>query len=167
MNSLAIATGFANEISKISFPLRKFLAIGCWRQNLLAIANAMAGCTQRWCFGKHHGKPGRIYIPPPLSPFWPEGILREGGGVFWTPPPCGRNYFFRPPSCIRPPPLEGIKLGAPQPRKTIQNTKGFHPSRPQQTLEKQRKAAENTRNTKEYSLVRTHQGKTPRNGRSG
>ena len=38
--------GFANEIAKISSLLRKFLANGSLRQNLLAIANAMAWCTQ-------------------------------------------------------------------------------------------------------------------------
>ena len=38
--------GFANEIAKISFSLRKFLANGPLRQNLLAIANAMAWRTQ-------------------------------------------------------------------------------------------------------------------------
>ena len=45
-NSLANANGFANEMAKISFSLRKFLANGRLRQNSLAIANAMAWCTQ-------------------------------------------------------------------------------------------------------------------------
>ena len=47
INSLAIANGFASEISKISFSLRKFLANGRLRQNSLAIAT-MAWCTQGW-----------------------------------------------------------------------------------------------------------------------
>ena len=46
-NSLANANGFANEMAKISFSLRKFLANGRLRQNSLAIANAMAWCTQQ------------------------------------------------------------------------------------------------------------------------
>ena len=46
-NSLANANGFANEMAKSSSSLRKFLANGCLRQNSLAIANAMAWCTQK------------------------------------------------------------------------------------------------------------------------
>ena len=45
-NSLANANGFANEIAKSLSSLRKFLANGSLRQNSLAIANAMAWCTQ-------------------------------------------------------------------------------------------------------------------------
>ena len=45
-NSQANATGFANEIAKIPSSLRKFLANGSLRQISLAIANAMAWCTQ-------------------------------------------------------------------------------------------------------------------------
>ena len=43
---LAIVTGFANDMAKLSFSLREFLANGRLRQNSLAIANAMAWCTQ-------------------------------------------------------------------------------------------------------------------------
>ena len=46
INSLAIANGFAKEVAKLSFSLRKFLANGRLRQNSLVIANAMAWCTQ-------------------------------------------------------------------------------------------------------------------------
>ena len=46
INPLAIANGFANEIAKILFSLRKFRANGRLRQNSLALANAMAWCTQ-------------------------------------------------------------------------------------------------------------------------
>ena len=45
-NSLANVNGFANEFAKITSLLRKFLANGRLRQNSLAIANAMAWCTQ-------------------------------------------------------------------------------------------------------------------------
>ena len=45
-NSLANSNDFANEIAKMSASLRKFLANGRLRQNSLAIANAMAWCTQ-------------------------------------------------------------------------------------------------------------------------
>ena len=45
-NSLANANGFANEIAKMSSSLRNLLANGSLRQNSLAIANAMAWCTQ-------------------------------------------------------------------------------------------------------------------------
>ena len=45
-NPLANANGFANEIAKFLFSLRKFLANGRLLQNSLAIANAMAWCTQ-------------------------------------------------------------------------------------------------------------------------
>ena len=48
-DSLANVNGFANEkMAKISFSLRKFLTNGRLRQNSLAIANAMAWCTQLW-----------------------------------------------------------------------------------------------------------------------
>ena len=50
-NSLANANGFANEMAKILFSLRKFLANGRLRRNSLAIANAMAWCTQFRRFG--------------------------------------------------------------------------------------------------------------------
>ena len=43
----------ANEIAKISSSLRKFLANGSSRQNSLAIANAMAWCTQFQSLGGH------------------------------------------------------------------------------------------------------------------
>ena len=46
INSLAIANGFAKEVVKFSFSLRKFVANGRLRQNSPAIANAMAWCTQ-------------------------------------------------------------------------------------------------------------------------
>ena len=45
-NALANANGFANEIAKMSSSLRKSLANGSLRQTSLAIANAMAWCTQ-------------------------------------------------------------------------------------------------------------------------
>ena len=45
-NSLANANVFANEMAENSFSLRKFLANGRLWQNSLAIANAMAWCTQ-------------------------------------------------------------------------------------------------------------------------
>ena len=45
-NSLAKAKDFANEMAKIPFSLRNFLANGSLRQKSLAIANAMAWCTQ-------------------------------------------------------------------------------------------------------------------------
>ena len=43
--------GFANEIAKLLSSLRTFLANGRLRLNSLAIANAMAWCTQVACQG--------------------------------------------------------------------------------------------------------------------
>ena len=45
-NSLANVNGFANAIAKISSSMRKCLANGRLRQNSLAMAHAMAWCTQ-------------------------------------------------------------------------------------------------------------------------
>ena len=61
-NPLANANGFANEMAKISFSLRKFLANGRLRQNSLAIANAMAWCTQAPTLelGSNFGGKGRV-----------------------------------------------------------------------------------------------------------
>ena len=65
-NSLANANGFANEIAKNLSSLRKFLATGSLRQNSLAIANAMAWCTQVGPWGgPFRGRPsGRLHVAP-------------------------------------------------------------------------------------------------------
>ena len=44
---LGIANGFANEVTKKTFSLRKFSANGRLRRNSLAIAKATAWCTQQ------------------------------------------------------------------------------------------------------------------------
>ena len=55
------------------------------------------------------GHPERNYIRPPPSypPFRPEGIFKGEGGVGVYFEALWGRIFIRPPSFIRPPPLEG------------------------------------------------------------
>ena len=68
-----------------------------------------------------------IYAPPPLPPFWPEGIFEGGeGGVYLNPPTAGFLYaplFYTPPAPSRV--FSGvsgwgcIKIGPPKLAKTV------------------------------------------------
>ena len=73
----ANANGFANEMVKIPFSLRNFLANGSLRQNSLATANAMAWCTQ---LRAQHGESRGGYMISPwmtVSSCLPRRVLKS------------------------------------------------------------------------------------------
>ena len=53
---------------------------------------------------------GEILNAPPPPPIIWAGVIFTGGGGVYFEDPCGRNST-RPPSFIRPPPLEGYFQG--------------------------------------------------------
>ena len=87
---LANANCFANEIAKISSSLRKYLANGSLRQNSLAIANAMAWCTQLGKSGKNPKNLRRVSeTPTPSGRFGYFVLFSARGGEGESEPPGG------------------------------------------------------------------------------